>query len=481
MKKISFLFILLFCAVIYSQEERSSRQTDIPSATTIGVTIGGNFIITGTFPSFVNERLDQFVTRIYNQAVQNRFSRTTDPATMRKIAMEVENFAFRNIKLKRISGEDLDIDLLKFRRTGDYQHNPYLRHDDVIIFPPTDIERNFFTVSGAVMKPGKYHYFEGDRLNDALDASEGINNAYENITVRIYRTSYDGTRTDIINGSINDNIVIQRGDRIILLADEPQKKDFNITVLGEVNNPGKIPIARNSTTLREVIERAGGVKSTASLKNSRLYTGNSAEYMLERIYGVKSQVKEEFDFEELMIRRELVETERMLMYRLSNLTIEDSTYFSVENSLRVISEGTSFDLTGIEEPASAVASYLVKDGDLLVIPTRQSTVYLFGSVVQPGHISFEEGKKADYYINKAGGLGEYAKKDEISVIKGNTRKWVPLKHNPVVEEGDYIYVPRDEPRTFNYYVEITSRYLGIVGSLATIILLLYQFGRGSSN
>jgi hypothetical protein len=171
----------------------------------------------------------------------------------------------------------------------------------------------------------------------------------------------------------------------------------------------------------------------------------------------------------------------MLMYRLSNLTIEDSTYFSVENSLRVISEGTSFDLTGIEEPASAVASYLVKDGDLLVIPTRQSTVYLFGSVVQPGHISFEEGKKADYYINKAGGLGEYAKKDEISVIKGNTRKWVPLKHNPVVEEGDYIYVPRDEPRTFNYYVEITSRYLGIVGSLATIILLLYQFGRGSSN
>jgi protein involved in polysaccharide export with SLBB domain len=54
---------------------------------------------------------------------------------------------------------------------------------------------------------------------------------------------------------------------------KPRKKDFNIVVLGEVNNPGRIPITKNNTSLQEVIKRAGGIKNTASLKNSRLYTG----------------------------------------------------------------------------------------------------------------------------------------------------------------------------------------------------------------
>ncbi|MDZ7765236.1 MAG: hypothetical protein U5K00_12540 [Melioribacteraceae bacterium] len=33
----------------------------------INVTIGGDFIVEGTFPASPNERVDQFVTRIYNE------------------------------------------------------------------------------------------------------------------------------------------------------------------------------------------------------------------------------------------------------------------------------------------------------------------------------------------------------------------------------------------------------------------------------
>jgi hypothetical protein len=98
-------------------------------------------------------------------------------------------------------------------------------------------------------------------------------------------------------------------------------------------------------------------------------------------------------------------------------------------------------------------------------------------VVKPGHVSYIEGKDAGYYINSAGGLGEYAEDNKIMLIKGGTRNWIPVKDNPVIEEGDYIFVPRDEPRTFNYHVEIASRYLGILGSVATVILLLVQFGK----
>jgi protein involved in polysaccharide export with SLBB domain len=478
MKKISLFLILLLCAGLYAQEEKSSSN-NITAQNAIGVTIGGNFIVTGSFPSYLNERVDQFVTRIYNQAAQTRLTRSTDPEMQLMVQKELENYSFRNIRLKRINGEDITIDLLKFRRTGDYSQNPYLRHDDVLIFPPTDIERNFFTISGAVMNPGKYHYAEGDMLSDAIELSQGINKAYENISIRIYRSNYNGTSSEVIEAGVEDRLQIQRGDRIVVMADEPQKKDYNVYVVGEVNRPGAVPVSKSGTTIKDAIERAGGIKETSWLKNARLYTGNTATYILEKIYGIETDSKERYNEIQARLTTEIVDLEKMMMYRLSNLTQEDTGYFSIENHLRVLTEGTSFDLSGLEDDntAAAAASYIVKDGDIIVIPVKQSTVYLFGSVVKPGHIPFEAGKDAGYYLSMAGGLGEHSEEDEIMLIKGTSRMWIPLEENPVIEEGDYIYVPRDEPRTFNYHAEIFARYLGILGSAATIILLLVQFGK----
>jgi protein involved in polysaccharide export with SLBB domain len=476
MKKISFLFILLIFTSVFAQDERDLNS--LMSRNAIGVSIGGNFIVTGTFPSFLNERVDQFVTRIYNQTVQNRLTGITDPSLQLLLQKELENYTLRDITLKRVNGTELKIDLLKFRRTGDYAHNPYLAHDDVVLFPAMDLERNFITTAGAVMKPGKYHFVEGDRLGDALEISSGVNRAYENISVIIYRQNYDGSTTEIIKTTADEDFPLERGDRILLTADEPQKRDHSVFVFGEVNRPGTIPVSKSSTTLWEVIERAGGIKETASLKNARLYTGNSASYILEKIYGINTNNRDYYNLAQMRLNEEIVDIERMMMYRLSGITTEDSAYFTVENHLRVLTESGSFDFTNIQEKASASASYIVRDGDIIIIPEKQNTVYMFGSIVKPGHIEYVPGEPASYYINRAGGLGEYAQ-DDVMLIKSGTRNWIPIEDNPEIEPGDYIFVPRDEPRTFGYYVELTSRYLSIVGSLATIVLLLYQFS--SSN
>ena len=59
------------------------------------------------------------------------------------------------------------------------------------------------------------------------------------------------------------------------------------------------------------------------------------------------------------------------------------------------------------------------------------------------------------------------------LIKAATREWIPAdKEGVTVEEGDYIYVPRSISRSFKYYVKTTSLFLGIIGSLATIALLI---------
>ena len=110
------------------------------SAATISVTIGGNFPITGSFPAFMTERVDEFVTRMYAEAVDLTLRVTTDPEIYRKLKQDLANFALRGIKLKRASGEVFEIDLQKFRINGDFTNNPYLKNDDVIIFPPFNLD-----------------------------------------------------------------------------------------------------------------------------------------------------------------------------------------------------------------------------------------------------------------------------------------------------------------------------------------------------
>jgi protein involved in polysaccharide export with SLBB domain len=370
---------------------------------------------------------------------------------------------------------------MKNTRTGDFLNNPYLKNDDVLIFPASDLERNFFSISGAVNKPGKYHYKEGDKLSDALELSQGINRAYENVsTAEINRLSYDGEEMEVIPVSISSDFQLQRGDRIVIVADETQKKEFSVNVVGEVKSPGKIPITRNSTTLKQVIEKAGGLTQYASLKSAKLFSANAFPLILEKVYNLKIDGSTDLREENLTtLTNMFINLEDAMMYRMSNVTPEDTSYLFLENEIRVMMEGSRVDLSDIENENSETAKYIVEDGDLIIIPKIKKSVYVFGQVAKPGQITYSMDKDFRYYISQAGGMGEYAEdEDEIMVIKGNTREWIsPLEKNVIIEEGDYIYVPRELSYSFNYYVAVAANYLSVVASVATLILLLVQFNK----
>lgn len=480
MKKISILLLMFFVLTvnIFPQSIDSKISQSIMGANTISVTVGGNFIVTGTFPAFINDRVDQFVTRLYNNSKEALLSEATAAYMRKALEKDFAKYSFRNITLKRASGEEFKLDLLKFRKTGDFKNNPYLKNDDVLIFPTTDLERNFFTVSGAVNAPGKFHFMEGDKLKDAIELAEGINKAYEKVQfAEINRLSYDGERIEVVKVSIDENVALQRGDRIVVVANETQRKEFSVTVIGEVNIPGTIPITKNNSTLKEVFERAGGLKENASLNRVKLYDNSIFNFLAYRENTEDLLEKSSTSYNE-NIGKLLLDLEKFSMLRMSNVTIEDTSYFFLENQLRVYNEGASLNLTDMNEPNSEIANYKVKDGDIIVVPAKITTIEVFGQVSNPGNIPFEEGKDYKYYIEKAGGFGEYSIEDEVMVIKGASREWIsPIEKTVKLEEGDYIYVPREKTRSFNEYVQSIGGYLGIAASAATIILLLIQFGK----
>jgi hypothetical protein len=162
---------------------------------------------------------------------------------------------------------------------------------------------------------------------------------------------------------------------------------------------------------------------------------------------------------------------------MSNLTEQDTAYFFIENQLRIINEGSSFNLLNLSDSESDLENYIVHDGDILLIPKEIKTVFVFGQVPNPGHIDFKEGSDYKYYVEKAGGLAEYSD-DEIIIIKGDTRNWIPAdEENAVIENGDYIWIPKDPVRSFDFHIGRLSNYLSIVGAIATIIILAVQLGK----
>lgn len=477
MKKLSIIILVLFFSGLIPAQTTTGQSSlmDALSFAAISVTIGGQFPINGTYPSLITERVDQFVSRMYSQAV-DRISRTTnDPFLLNQIKKELENFSLRGITLRRSNGEEMTLDLLRFRITGDFSLNPYLKNDDVLIFPAVDIERNFFSISGAVNQPGKIYFIDGDNLQDALLFSRGVNPAYEGeIKAQINRPNYDGRQIETITVDLNAEFSLRRGDQIFIKADETQRKEFNVLVIGEINSPGYVPITKHNSKLGDVMKKVGGFTNNAAINRARLFRGNSINLLLERQYGVT--IENSLSLVDTALLDRMIEYEQMLMMRMSNLVPEDIPYFQIENQIRVMNEGSISDFSRINDESSEIYNITVQHGDVIIVPQKKQKVYVFGQVQNPGFITYVPGKDYKYYINLAGGIGKYAE-EEIKVIKGESRYWVIAEEEPIINEGDFIFVPKQELRTFRSYFQEYASYLSIVGSVATIVLLITQFGK----
>jgi len=308
-------------------------------------------------------------------------------------------------------------------------------------------------------------------LNDALELAMGVDDAYKNTgKVTISRLNYEGNylTTDTID--IDSNVKINRGDQIRVIAPDNLRKNYFVTVLGEVNEPGSYPITKNSTNLYDIIKTAGGLSKDASLRRSKIYSRNSLSMFLEQQYGIT--LKDQPKLEDARIRNIIVNLETALMYRMSNVYPEDSTYFYLENQLRILTEGSSLDFSEINDPNSDISNYILNSGDVIIIPAVQKSVYVFGQVAKPGYVPLETGRDFKYYINEAGGMGQFAEDGDIMVIKGGSRHWIsPIDNDIEIEEGDYIYVPKEPLRSFRTYAREYATYVQILSGIATVILL----------
>ncbi len=475
------LFIALIAVPLYSQTDETTTSNKLPSdiLQAINVTIGGDFIVTGSFTASRLERIDHFVTTVSLEAQRKAVGGLTSLSAVKYVEDDLNKFALRDITLKRSDGKVMKLDLLKYRMTGDLALNPYLRNDDVIIFPTFNPDKNYVDITGAVNKPLKFQYVAGDRLADAITFAGGVNAAYDSVTTAVIsRLDNTGTKEDLITVKIADNPPLECGDRISVISEENNRNSYRVRVLGEVQRPGFIYVARNGSPLSEVIEKAGGFTPNADLRNAEIVRDYSASDILRK----NLLTNEYFDKDLFLLDPEKVwesyrEKKYLEIMRLMSVDEEDSLFFTIDNQLRLLRSGSYVDFTRLTDSASDASRFLVREGDLILIPEQSDYVYVFGGVVKAGFVKYVPGKDYRYYIEQSGGGAEQARGEGNTIlIKAKTMTWITDGKDKVpIEPGDYLYLPKNNPRSFWATIQRLSTGLQILGSAATLILLLIQF------
>ena len=94
----------------------------------------------------------------------------------------------------------------------------------------------------------------------------------------------------------------------------------------------------------------------------------------------------------------------------------------------------------------------MKDGDEIIVPKFDKSVYVHGEIVRPGAVRFLSSGKISDYINASGGYSRFSNKSQVIIVAPNGEVQRSSVRNlnilsnlssPEIYPGSLIYVPRD--------------------------------------
>ncbi|HSQ74682.1 MAG TPA: SLBB domain-containing protein [Bacteroidota bacterium] len=411
------------------------------------VSVQGRVLNAGSFVLPAYSRVDKAI----EEANKLQAFQTFDEAQWIRSQMSTRRVTVRH----RNGTQDL-VDLKRFLALRDDRYNPYLREGDIIVVPTTDFMRDVFGVYGFVNAPGKYEYTDGDGVRGALQIAFGFSPRAIQDSVELIRQDEKGETSlrrilngrDILSGAAAD-VPLEAGDRLVVRGETDLRADYTVTIRGQVRNPGVYPITRESTRLTDVIASAGGFMEDASLVSAELIRRSVAQGEIE--------------------------TERLQSLR-GGVPVEDSTYYYLETQLRLRKETVYCDFASLFQRGDSSQNVLIRDGDLILVPTAPNTIYVFGQVVSPGHIQFKPGENVEYYLRMAGGATDRARESDIKIVKAKTRQWLSADDS-IVEEGDYVWVPKEVDRPFGYVLNVIAQSAAILTAAVSVALLAVQLNK----
>ena len=316
---------------------------------------------------------------------------------------------------------------------------------DKIVVLPTFNSIPKIDILGQVKSPGQYNYFDEMTLKDLLDLSSGFEDEAFLKTVyldqaEIIRRDQNSNYENVIDFNVKEvisgdfDIALESFDKVVIHENQNFIEKKPIYISGEVNIPGSYPLISDNETLESIIIRAGGFTRKKKKKGVSIF--RDSKY---------------FDFQE---------TNQKAITSTQNNTLELKNTFEKSSMIRVAWENQNISLL---------------PGDSIIVKEKTSTVFVTGSVYNPGVIEYKKGKSTNYYLNRAGGITEIGNRRGVVVILPNGMVSPKLWYNnPRVIEGSIVYVNEksaDEPFDLTQFA---TNWTSIISSMVTAIVLSQQ-------
>ncbi len=365
-----------------------------------------------------------------------------------------QNASMRYITIQRPGGVTQRVDLVRYALTGKAEWNPYLREGDRVFVPNRRPWDNRIGIYGGVARNLSVEFVPGDSLSHLVRLGLGLKAIAGADRSILTRLSLDGTRMDTVTVDVpailagrSPDVALEAGDRLVVPAIRDEREGNAVRLEGEFVRPGTYPITKKNTHLREIVAMAGGFTPAANL--------NAASILRARITSYDTP--------------EELEQERLLSMRTS-LPTEDSTYYLTETALRLKGEVVAADFKAIFVDGDTTVDVTLRNFDRVIVPAKSGTIYVFGQVISPGHVPYQAGQGADYYVSRAGGSTNDARTGEIKVIKNGTRAWLDPSET-AIEDGDFIWVPKERPADFGKILTTVAQLATVIAALASVILV----------
>ena len=329
-----------------------------------------------------------------------------------------------------------------------------LVNEDILFIPTkqTVLEEQTITIHGEVQFPGIYKYADNETIEDFILQAGGLKESASVMKVDVARRHFDPkavtTEKDIAkifsfqikDGFVIDgqsDFVLQPFDEVYVRKNPNYTKQQNVFVEGEVNFSGTYTLEQREMRLSDIIKAAGGLNSDAYAQGASLIRQTTRNERL-RMESMQKMAKKS------------VEANDSISFK--KLEVSDTYNVGIELDKALASPGSSYDI-------------ILREGDHLIIPKYNSTVKINGSVMYPNSIAYRKGKSASWYVNRAGGYSNTAKKGKSYIVypNGMVEK---IRHNTKVTPGSEIIVPEKVKKERN--PQSTALLVSAISALATV-------------
>jgi len=258
------------------------------------------------------------------------------------------------------------------------------------------------------ISPKQIHLFFGSFNEIDEDKVSVITN--EDIFTNAYESTFDSEDLVAISfPSIKENII-------------------EVTIEGEILNAGTYFVP-SSTNLSDLYTLAGGLRNEAFTSGIQVFREEIKEKQIKAIREAKA-----------------VLTDAMIH---KSSSISDRGMLDIESILLLseLADPTGRVAGNFDPNSTTSSSFVLKEGDLISIPSISYEVIVQGEVLNSSSFIFNKSMKYKDYIEAAGGFSDYADKRAVFIIRANglsveTSSSI-FSGETIIYPGDTIVVPRN--------------------------------------